>query len=106
MKQNVRAFKDRFVVQVEIKNTYETSQLSEMSVYDENWNPVKPIYISHRSARLGSDRKLIVTAVVPMGDDPYKIYHICHAIHPIRGGVAATYKGEVCGKVTAVKLQG
>ena len=105
MKQIVPTFTDQFVVEVQISNPYRSAQLSEIVLYTDDWTPIDDAVLSHRSARLGSGDKLKITVLVPMVPGR-KVRHVylCHSITPRTNGQGAAYKGEVCGKFSALRL--
>lgn len=110
MTQKVVSFTDRFMVQFEIRNTYPTSQINTVSLYTTDWKPVKASYLSNKAIKLASNHTVIVTAIVPFAEQntasvDSRIIYVCNSIIPNVDGVGSAYKGEVCGKVYATKLQ-
>lgn len=99
------SFTDKYVVQITIRNPYANGQLSEIEIYSEDWRPVRGAVLSHKSAYLGGGENLQVTALVPFHPGRKTRYvYICHAITPKSGGRGAAYRGEVCGKYSAIQL--
>lgn len=105
MSQDVQSFGGQFMVQIKIQNTYATAQKSEIRLYDDEWNPVQPKYLSMSSAVLTAGDVVTVTALIPFDDRPNRVIYICNSILPRLNGLGASYRGEVCGKVKAQRLQ-
>lgn len=105
MTQDVRGFNAKFVAQVEISNTYDTPQWTSVRVYSPNWQPIEPIYMSNANRLLGPNEKVIVTALISFANQSRRTVYICNSITPNRGGSGQTYRGEVCGKVSAQRLR-
>ncbi len=104
MSQNVVSFSEIFIIQVEIQNTYSTSQRNEIYLYDADWNRLTPRYISSAAPFLGPGDKMVITAMMTFnGQNDRKVY-ICNTITPRQGGVGTAFRGEVCGKVIATRL--
>lgn len=110
MKQKVVSFSDKFMVQFEVRNTYQTPQINMISLYTPDWKPVTASYVSKRAVKLASNDTLIITAIVPFSDAndgsvKSRMIYVCNSIIPKVDGVGSAFKGEVCGKVYATKLQ-
>ncbi|WP_051279575.1 hypothetical protein [Hellea balneolensis] len=110
MKQKVVSFSDKFMVQFEIRNTYATPQVNMISIYTPDWKPVKASYVSKKAVKLASNDTLVITAIVPFseqndGSVNSRMVYVCNSIIPKVDGVGSAFKGEVCGKVFATKLQ-
>jgi len=105
MTQDVRGFNAKFVAQIEIRNTYDTPQQTTVRVYTPDWHLVEPIYLSNANRLLGPNEKVIVTALISFANQSRRVVYICNSITPRRGGSGQTYRGEVCGKVSAQRLR-
>jgi len=110
MKQKVVSFSDKFMVQFEVRNTYPTSQINMISLYTPDWKPVTASYVSKRAVKLASNDTLVITAIVPFSDAndnsvESRMIYVCNSIIPKVDGIGSAFKGEVCGKVYATKLQ-
>lgn len=104
MTQEVRGFNSQFVAQVEISNPYDSPQKANVKVYSADWHPIEPIYLSNANRILAPNQKVVVTALIPFRRDSYRVVYICNTITPRLGGVGQSYRGEVCGKVSAQRL--
>ena len=105
MSKSVSSFSEKFVLQVNIKNTYKTNQLSELRIYDLDWEPVQDAFLTTNATYLGSGQEKKITALVPFGGRTKRTVYLCHSILPRVNGRGAKYRGEVCGKYTANKLE-
>lgn len=110
MTQKVISFGDKFMVQFEIRNTYKTPQLNMISIYTPDWKPVTASYVSKKAVRLASNDTLVITAIVPFSEQndssvKSRMVYVCNSIIPKVDGIGSAFKGEVCGKVYATKLQ-
>lgn len=105
MSQDVRGFNAKFVAQIEISNTYDTPQWASVKVFTPDWQPVEPIYLSNANRLLGPNEKVIVTALISFANQSRRVVYICNSITPRVGGSGQTYRGEVCGKVSAQRLR-
>lgn len=106
MSQKVVSFSDVFLVQFEIRNTYQTPQINDIELYTSDWTPLTARYVSRQSVRLGPNDKMIITALIPFSGQSDRIVYVCNSILPRVNGVGSAFKGEVCGKVHATQLQG
>lgn len=104
MTQQIRGFNSQFVAQVEISNPYDSPQKATVRVYSSDWQPIQPIYMSNADRILAPNQKVIVTALIPFARQNHRIVYICNSITPRMGGVGQSYRGEVCGKVSAQRL--
>lgn len=105
MEKQIKTFTDKFVVQVTIANPYPSGQVSELYLRSAEWEAIPGAVLSHRRAFLGGGKRLTVTALIPFEHNQTKRYvYLCHAITPKTGGQGAAYRGEVCGKYSAIKL--
>ena len=103
--QTVRSFGESYIAQIEIGNTYKSSQRSEMNVYNEKWEPITPFYISHKSAILGENNHMVVTVMMPFEKkQKQQTIHVCNAIIPRMSGRGAAFRGEACAKIIAKRL--
>lgn len=105
MAQEVRGFNSQFVAQVEISNPYDSPQQADVRVYSSDWHLIQPIYLSNANRVLAPNQKVIVTALIPFSQENYRVVYICNSITPRLGGVGQSYRGEVCGKVSAQRLR-
>lgn len=104
MTQEIRGFNSQFVAQVEISNPYDSPQKANVRVYSSDWLPIRPIYLSNANRILAPNQKVIVTALIPFARENHRVVYICNSITPRMGGVGQSYRGEVCGKVSAQRL--
>lgn len=110
MTQRVVSFTDKFLVKFEIRNTYSTPQTNVVSLFTSDWKPLNASYVSKKAVNLASNDTLIVTAIIPFseqGDSSVtsRMIYVCNSILPDFNGQKSSFKGEVCGKVYATKLQ-
>ena len=104
IEQEVTGFSDKFIVQVTIKNTFESTQVSEISVYDENKQPLKGAILSHKQVILERLKSRVVTAMIPFDGKTMRVVYICHAIAPQKSESMPQDQNEACGKYTARRL--
>jgi|GEM_PF-1995137 len=104
MTQEVRGFNSQFVAQVEISNPYDSPQKANVRVYSSDWHLIEPIYLSNSNRILAPNQKVVVTALIPFRRNSHRVVYICNTITPRLGGVGQSYRGEVCGKVSAQRL--
>ena len=104
MTQEVRGFNSQFVAQVEISNPYDSPQKANVRVYSSDWHLIEPIYLSNSNRILAPNQKVVVTALIPFMRESHRVVYICNTITPRLGGVGQSYRGEVCGKVSAQRL--
>ena len=104
MTQEIQGFNSQFVAQVEISNPYDSPQKANVRVYSSDWQPIQPIYLSNANRILAPNQKVIVTALIPFARQSHRVVYICNSITPRLGGVGQSYRGEVCGKVSAQRL--
>ncbi len=105
MSQKVVSFGDVFLVQFEIRNTYETAQINDITLYTSDWKLLEANYISQKSVKLGPNNTMVITAMVPFSGEFARTIYVCNSILPRVNGTGSSYKGEVCGKVYALRLQ-
>lgn len=105
MSQEVMSFSDLFLIQVEIGNTYSTSQKNKILLYDADWKPLTPYYLSSKEPYLGPEDKMVITAMVSFSEQTERQVYICNSITPRIRGKGTTFRGESCGKVIAKRLQ-
>lgn len=104
MEKDIASFSDKFMFQVEIKNTYKTGQVSDVKVFTMDWKPIETAFVSHKSAFLGTGQMLVITAMIPFDEHIVRSVRLCHGITPKTAGRGTAYRGEVCGKYTAKRL--
>lgn len=109
MESYVAAQSDVFLVKVDISNPYKQAQISEITLLNDGLEPIEPLTMTAPPRiHLASGETKTVSILVPFEDGRRsRIIYVCHAIQPKRRGHKAqgsTYKGEVCGKVSAFKL--
>ncbi|CAM3820809.1 hypothetical protein [Litorimonas haliclonae] len=104
MTQEVRGFNSQFVAQIEISNPYDSPQKANVRVYSSDWHLIEPIYLSNANRILAPNQKVIVTALIPFRHESHRVVYICNTITPRLGGIGQSYRGEVCGKVSAQRL--
>jgi hypothetical protein len=110
MTQRVVSFTNQFMVQFEIRNTYSTPQTNVVSLFTSDWKPLNASYVSKKTIKLASNDTLVVTAIVPFSEQndssvESRMIYVCNSILPDVDGRKSSFKGEVCGKVYATKLQ-
>ena len=108
MDSYVAAQGDQFLVSVKISNPYPTSQTSEITVLDHRLERLGPVTMtSPETFLLAAGEARSVSLLIPFEPGRItRIIYVCHAIHPRSPDTAraqSSYKGEVCGKVSAFK---
>ncbi len=104
MTQDILGFNSQFVAQIEISNPYDSPQKANVRVYSSDWHLIEPIYLSNANRILAPNQRVIVTALIPFTHSSHRVVYICNSITPRLGGVGQSYRGEVCGKVSAQRL--
>lgn len=105
MQQKVRGFDANFLVQVEVANTYDTPQIASVRFYTDDWQPIHPVYVHNGNRLLSPHQRVVVTAIVPFRQQRHRVVYICNSITPSRNrGGGQSFRGEVCGKVSAQRL--
>ncbi|WP_298914970.1 hypothetical protein [uncultured Algimonas sp.] len=104
MKQVVPADTDVFKIGVDVSNPYAQPQRSRIIVRDTAMLPILRVALTADDFVLGPGQKRRIGVLVDF--EPGKrtrIVYVCHAMQPRIAGVGASYKGEVCGKVSAFR---